>query len=351
MNGRPNFSQQINITPEMEHSFNQMKSNLIKHRIAITMIIFGTMGTFLGVTEKIVGILGIFSLFIGICLFVNCRKYAYIKKNYIEECLHPLIANISPNVEIKKDFDYFPLYGNITPSYEDMLYAKNIRVGKTYDEFTTDNAEWTYHRDLGLFLKEKRVIPNFQTNFKNDFVVDTLQDNEEGFLFSNADANTITYGAKGRKIIHTKFKGPLVVIKISNNVRSGVSIFTTKTSKILKIEQNNNYLKVDTIDTENSEFNENFEVASDNDSQAFFVLSPLVMEKLLSIKERYGNFGVYIDGHYIVLGMNTKSTLLSIPDKLRDMNKMSIERTYNELVELLTMIYDFKDAIDLNNNY
>lgn len=354
MSERPNFSKTISVTPEMESSFNKMKLNLIKHKIAMVTILFGFVGALFGAMCLIieVALASIVILFIGAFLFSNCKKYTHIKQNYMKECLYPLISSISSNVEIKNDFDYFPLYGHVTPSPEDMVYAKNKIMGQSYDKPTFDNLEWTYHRGLGVFLKEKRVIPNFQTNFKNDFVIDTLQDNEEGFLFSNATANTITYGTKGKKYVHIKFKGPLVVMKLSSNVRSGVSIYTTKTSKILKKEQNNNYLRVDTIDTENSEFNKNFEVASEDDSQAFFILSPLVMERLLSIKEKYGRFGVYIDKHYIILGMDTRSTPLSIPDKLTEMNNMSIEKTYKEMVELLSMIYDFKDAIDLNiNNY
>lgn len=323
-----NLSNHINITDEMRNTYNTVKRSIIEKKISMALCIIGLLGIVLFAIHFVFTLIGFVLLFVGIYLFWKSTKYGSIQKNYINKCLYPLISQIIPNVEIKNEFDYFPLYG----------YVKNTNV-------STDICKLTHNKDLGMFLKNRCVIPEFYSNFKYDIVVDALN-SENGFLFSNAIATTITYDAKGDKKTRVEFEGPLVVLKTTKEVRSGVGIYTSKISTMLKKEKKNGYVKISTINTENEEFNKNFEVTAEEDSQAFFVLSPLVMEKLISIKEKYGRFGVYLNKNYIIFGINIRKMLLSMPKSILDVKKMSIENTTQEMLELLSIVNDFKEAID-----
>lgn len=48
-------------------------------------------------------------------------------------------------------------------------------------------------------------------------------------------------------------------------------------------------------------FNEQFDVYATNAHSAFYVVTPIVMERLLSMKAKYGSFGLAVSGDKIMI--------------------------------------------------
>lgn len=333
MNLRPNLSKKIEITSEMRNSYNACIKSLKKSRkAAVKLAILFLVSGFLIISNikpfhKYPIMVGIFLFLVTMFLTVKAnKKHEKVREGYFNHCLSPIIKQYFSEFDIREDFENFPLYGSTERKAE-----------------PPGSFHFLPNKKLGIWLKDRCVIPCFNTTFENDFVIDTLSHNDEGFLFSNAAAETTTGNGTDSKT-HIHFQGPIIVTKFPKNIRSGIRLYTTTTS--MGKERSNGYIKINTIDTENDEFNRNFEVDAEDESQAFFVLSPLVMERLLAIKKKHKNFGVYLRDNYLVIGINLYKLPLSIP--FENLNQMSIEKTASEITEILSMIYDFKDAFEGN---
>ena len=342
---RPKLNSQVQITDEMEEMFEKTKTNIVNKRFAGA---FGTAAFMVLFFVRFEGVLFLVQLGIAAVLgLISLALYLRYKKisdgenteiQYIENCIVPIANQIVPGVTVEPSLQYMPLYGPLEKE------TVGFRKGGNVIEHVMISTRAGIN--LGRYLVEHCVIPEFKTSFETDFVIDALTNNKEGFLFTNAKATTETNTENGTSV-DIEFEGPIVAMRMKHAVRSGVSMYTSKKGLFGK-EGANGYRKVDTIDTENEDFNKSFEVSAEEESQAFFVLSPLVMENLLKMKERYGNFGLYIDDDFLIFGFNLRRQPLKMPESYSAAKKMDINKTVDEIVKMLNMIYDFKDAVDLN---
>lgn len=342
---RPKLNSQVQITGEMTEMFEKTKTNIVNKRFAgafgtaavLVLCLVRFKGVLFMVQLGIAAVLGLISL----ALYLRYKKISdgeNTETQYIENCIVPIANQIVPGVTVEQTLHYMPLYGPV----ENEKFG--LRKGENVIELAMVSAR--AERNLGNYLVEHCVIPEFKTSFETDFVIDALTNNKEGFFFTNAKATTETQSENSRSI-HIEFEGPIVAMRMKHAVRSGVSMYTSKKGMFGK-EGANGYRKVNTVDTENDEFNSSFEVSAEEESQAFFVLSPLVMENLLKMKEQYGNFGLYIEDDFLIFGFDLRRQPLRMPESYSAAKKMDINKTVDEIVKMLNMIYDFKDAVDLN---
>lgn len=359
---RPKLNSDVKITEEMAELYDVAKTNIVNKRIAgsfgaaaiLIMAFVRTEGMLFLIQLGITAVLGL----IALVLYIRYKKLSNgvdIESQYIENCIVPIANQIVPDVTVRQTLQYFPLYGKVFTMQESIENEIANKYGEDMSckannllNFAKKGTSKFIHSydDFGKYLEEKCVIPKFNSYFETNFVIDSLTNNKEGFLFTNATATTQVQTKNGTRV-DTNFEGPIVAMRMKHAVRSGVSIYASKKGVFGK-EGANGYRKVDTIDTENEEFNKSFEVSAEEESQAFFVLSPLVMENLLKMKEMYGNFGLYIEDDFLVFGFNLRKQLLQMPENYSAAKKMDINKTVEDIVGMLNMIYDFKDAVDLN---
>ena len=359
---RPKLNSDVKVTDEMAELYDVAKSNIVNKKIAgsfgvaaiLVMTVVRTEGMLFLIQLGIAATLGL----VALALYIRYKQLSNgvdIESQYIENCIVPIANQIVPDVTVRQTLQYFPLYGEVLTMQEAIESDVESRYGEDayYKASNLLNlakkgmSKYTHsYNDLGKYLEERCVVPRFKTRFETDFVIDSLTNNKEGFLFTNAKATTETNTENGTSV-DIEFEGPIVAMRMKHAVRSGVSIYTSKKGVFGK-EGANGYRKVDTIDTENEDFNKSFEVSAEEESQAFFVLSPLVMENLLKMKEMYGNFGLYIEDDFLVFGFNLRRQPLQIPKNYSAAKKMDIDKTVEDIVGMLNMIYDFKDAVDLN---
>lgn len=359
---RPKLNSNVQITDEMTTLYEMTKTNIVNKRIAgsfgaaaiLVMTVVRTEGFLFLIQVGIAAVLGL----VALALYIRYKQVSNgvdIESQYVENCIVPIANQIVPDVAVRQTLQYMPLYGEVLTMQEaiedeiESQYGKDVsyKASKLLNLAKKGMSKYTHsYNDLGKYLEERCVIPRFKTRFETDFVIDSLTNNKEGFLFTNAKAVTEVNTNDGNRT-DVEFEGPIVVMRMKHAVRSGVSMYTSKKGVFGK-EGTNGYRKVDTIDTENEDFNKSFEVSAEEESQAFFVLSPLVMENLLKMKEKYGNFGLYIDDDFLIFGFNLRKQPLQMPKNYSAAKKMDINKTVKDVVDMLNMIYDFKDAVDLN---
>ena len=102
------------------------------------------------------------------------------------------------------------------------------------------------------------------------------------------------------------------------------------------------------IKTESVLFNQNFTVFATNEQEAFYILTPYVMEQLLNIKNRYGTFGISIAGSEIAIALNTGYFLLNKPQEYKDIENMSIENGKKQMQQILSFANSMEDLFTGN---
>lgn len=325
---RYDLTKEINITPEMEEKYGNAKKLVIANRrfwgsVGIAALFgyngFNNLTNSLGFGLALIGIAAV----IVIPSFI---KYNNLKKSlgtsddveeeYLNSCILPIAKQIDENVKVSKELSVYPDFD-----------------GKC-------------HRELGKWFEENYIMPSFNTSFEADTVINTLDTNDDGFLFFNAEAESKHRDNDGHTYTTTEFKGTIITLKTKLNTTSNVSLYTS--GHFLGKETSDGYKKIkDTIDTENDEFNKNFQVTSEEQSQGFYVLSPLVMENLLKLKELYGSYGLFVHNGYLTFAFRNGKKL-NMPEKTKEAKNMSLEKSVKDMIEMLNMAYKCKDAIDLN---
>lgn len=324
---RYDLTKEIKITPEMEKQYDKAKKLVIATNRLHAFLTVATIFTFIGFGN--LNSLGFALTSIGIALLIaipSIIKYFKVKdalgitddaeEEYLNSCVLPIVEQIDSNVKVSKDI-------------------------KSYPDYKYKNA-----KDLGKWFETNYIMPSFNSTFEIDTVINTLSTNDDGFIFFNAEATSISNGSDGHTTTITDFKGTIITLKTKLNTTSNVSLYTS--GKIFGKETCNGYRKIkDTIDTENEEFNKSFQVTSEEQSQGFYVLSPLVMENLLKLKELYGSYGLFVHNGYLTFAFKNGKKL-DMPDKTKKAKKMSLEQSVKDMMDMLNMVYKCKDAIDLN---
>lgn len=346
---RPDLNKEIEITDEMKALYNETKSKVVsKAKFVRIFFIF----TILLFSFSIDGPVGLIKNGICLAVMVGClivykiqstnNDVENLEEEYLDRCVKPLIKQYDDNVVVTSNIEQFPLFGQKSEEAELNIPTLNI-----LNSLASRHGGRKHFNDLGFWLRDMMVLPQFNYSFVPDILIDTLSSNKDGFYLINGIAES-QYRSDEHTNYVTMFEGTVLAVRMKHRVRSDVSLYTSKKGMFGK-ENNNGYLKIkDTIDTENDEFNENFEVTADEDSQAFFVLSPLVMENLLAMKEKYKNFGMLVSEDYIVFGLNNANRPLSMPSTVKGAKNLSIEQSAEDVKDLLKMAYEIKDSIDLN---
>ena len=166
--------------------------------------------------------------------------------------------------------------------------------------------------------------------------------------FSNLqlDYNNAVDNTPGKVV--TTFRGQVYVLSakksISGSVRIAVGMHNgSSLSWFRKKEKNEVKIK-----TESVLFNQNFTVFATNEQETFYILTPYVMEQLLNLKNRYGTFGISIEGNEIAIALNTGYFLLDKPQEYKDIEKMSIENCKKQAQQILSFANSMEDLFGGN---
>lgn len=148
----------------------------------------------------------------------------------------------------------------------------------------------------------------------------------------------------------TVFEGQAYILNYKSNLEGYVRIMPTVISSTGK-EHLKGFKKLQKdketkVETENRVFNDNFEVYTNNEHTAFYVLTPYVMEQLMMMKRYYKNLGVAVSGNQIMIAVDTKEYLFAMPTNFKEVNNMSVENSKQELVKMLQLAQGIENSIN-----
>ncbi|MCM1440432.1 MAG: DUF3137 domain-containing protein [Roseburia sp.] len=266
-----------------------------------------------------------------VILMQTDKKYSETKIDYFEEkfadmCIEPLIAQIESGVDVSYRLIFYPVYGYIEKR------NKQYSMGCT---------------EFGLWMYNVGILPSFNDRFKVGISINTLNANREGFFLTNGEAWSEYRSNKHTRRVR-RFKGPILTVRLKHEIQGWFVCHTTERG-ILGGASAGMYRKIkNPIDVESQQFNDNFNVTASSQMNAFYVLSPLVIEKLFELKNRCKKFGIYITGELCIFAINNERSYFDVPNSLEDAQKMDVDTYWRDLVGLVNFVYLFKDAIDLN---
>lgn len=249
-----------------------------------------------------------------IYVFLRGLKYKKAKEEeYDEKVLKKAIAEVLPNAEFIRN-------GCIEPR---ILYEYGIIP--VYDNY------------------KKRGMIHYQIDKKD-------------YYFSNIHLLSRKEDKDEHVYYDTIYKGQIYMADYKTGVSGIVRIFATKKMAVIKKKTNAGYASKRSgetkIETENIQFNDNFDVYATSDQAAFCVLSPYVMEQLLELKSNYEQVGVYINENHVVIALKTDRILFPERIYIDQREAESLEASKAEVRKMLKMAEFLEDSINgsIKNN-
>lgn len=186
--------------------------------------------------------------------------------------------------------------GKITAEYK-KLYKENFVVSLLNEVF--DNVQYDYERGF-----EQRYVGDFGlTRLGNRFrSEDYLRASYKGINFEQSDV-VIQYHTSGKNShTTTYFRGRMFAFEFPYKSVSSVQVFSEKYPYRAGITGNN---RAKPVSMESDLFNKEFDVYSVEAMDAFYVLTPQMMEKIQSIKQRYNHVAMNFKGNRLYMGIWT----------------------------------------------
>lgn len=207
-------------------------------------------------------------------------------------------------------------------NFENVVYTPD----KGYDQNTVKN--------MGLF--------SVDASFASE---DFLQGSYKGVNFTQADVNLnnvkgIKSDSKGRTVI-ASLGVRMFAFDYPNKEIRGVKVFSNN------LQQRSNFsngIKLNKVSMEDVQFNNDFDVLAASEHEAFYVLTPNMMERIRKICAENGNVAMYIANGKLYLGMNTTRNAFdaNIKDSLSfPEEKMKIEKdvqVIKDIIEVMKLV-------------
>lgn len=177
------------------------------------------------------------------------------------------------------------------------LYKEVFVIDMLKDQFSDVFYDWQQGLD-SLFVKSTGLVRLGNRYHSEDFIAATYR----GVRFQQADV-TVKYHTSSGKNSHTTiyFQGRVFTFDYSRKQSMAVQIF----SKDFRYFGNpENGLKLSKVEMEDVNFNKQFTVQAMNPHDAFYILTPQFMQRLLVLKQRYSSITMVISQGKLHIGLN-----------------------------------------------
>lgn len=171
--------------------------------------------------------------------------------------------------------------------------------------------------------------------YSEDYISGTYK----GIPFEQSDVK-IQYHTSSGKSSHTTtyFSGRMFVFHFTGRNVLPVQIFSERFSYRAKpIER----FKMNKVNLESVEFNKRFDVKAVNEHDAFYVLTPQMMEKLFDLQSRFGNVALNFSGDRLFLGFNCGMGAFD-PDKRRPIDypteRARMQRDMQVIIDIIEIM-------------
>lgn len=218
------------------------------------------------------------------------------------------------------------------------------------------NAEFIRNECIAVdTLYKYGIIPTYDRHKKRGMI--RYQKDKKDYCFSNIHLLSRKEDKDERIYYDTIYMGQVYTANYKTGISGAVRIFATRMMAVIKKETNAGYASKrpgeTKIETENIQFNDNFDVYATSEQSAFFVLSPFVMEQLLEMKRKYEQIGVYISGNHVIIALMTNQILFPERIYIKQCEADSLEISKAEMRKMLKMAELLEDSINgsIKNNF
>ena len=203
-----------------------------------------------------------------------------------------------------------------------------------------NNFENVHYEPNGGFLREN--IEAFQlcemgnSFWSEDYIRATFQ----GVNFEVAEVNMREVDrSSDSNRVETYFEGRMMVFHFPDKLVSSVSVFSRK-FKHRPLSRRE--AKETKVELEMVQFNKDFDVYSENQQDAFYLITPHFMERLQFLTGRYESIAMHVVGNRVFLGFNEPGK--KIFDANIDVGKVDINQ---EMAKVQAEIDDIKTFITM----
>lgn len=199
------------------------------------------------------------------------------------------------------------------------------------------------------------IIPAYDKYEKKGMI--RYQKDKKDYCVSNIHLLRRKEDKDERVYYDTIYKGQVYTADYKTGISGNVRIFATKKMAVIKKKTNAGYASKrpgeTKIETENIQFNDNFDVYATSDQSAFIVLSPFVMEQLLEMKRNYEQVSVYISGNHMMIALKTNQILFPKRIYINQKEAESLEASKAEVRKMLKMAEVLENSINgsIRNNF
>lgn len=174
----------------------------------------------------------------------------------------------------------------ITPQVSVLQDRYNILYRETFVvsvlKTMLDDVKYEWNNGFTKFEAMQSGLIKIGNEF---FSEDYLSGSYKGVKFRQSDVESInvTQNSEGEEIAVTYFSGRLIEIEYPLKINTGVKVMSKYFVTFLGLLD-------EVIDMEDVEFNEDFNVYSLDAHEAFYILTPHLMEKIKTITKKYDRF-------------------------------------------------------------
>lgn len=191
------------------------------------------------------------------------------------------------------------------------------------------------------------VVPDFDDS-QGSYLI-RYEKNGKSCTFSNLTLTRREKDHNDRYYNKAVFVGQAYELRYKSQMTGYVRIMTT--SQWMGREVLDGYRKQDRereekIETENAFFNGQFDVYATDAHSAFYVVTPVVMERLLSMKAKYGRFGLAVSGDKIMIALGSGSYLFEPPGSYQEIENISLENSKDEIQQMLLFAQLLEDTVN-----
>lgn len=196
-----------------------------------------------------------------------------------------------------------------------------------------DDVEYDWHMGFTETEVMGFGIIKIGNRFKSE---DYIHASYKGVNFRQADVIIKHETGSGKnQRVQTYFSGRMFEFDFSSKSVANVKVFSKQYNSHLNLEDFK-------LETENVAFNKNFKVYSTNAHDAFYILTPHMMEKLMAITKRYANVAFRFAPGKLYVGIVTDDSFDNKVGK-----KLSYPEEQDKIKKDVQVIIDIVEMIDL----
>ena len=181
---------------------------------------------------------------------------------------------------------------------------------------------------------------------KSICIVETKLTHDEG---SGKHRVTVTdfRGLIIKVVLNKKYQGKTLLYQqwTNNSCESGMANFMKNVSKLNNFTQRRVSKTMEKVILEDPKFNDMYEVFSDNQIEARYIITTAFMERLTNIRSVLDALNVhcYFEDNYMTLFMENNKNFFEVGEIYKTLfDKSKYEETFNQLVSIFELIKYFK---------